>query len=667
MRREKRFALLIIVGLISISTNTYGYVEEWQEIGNLILITNGGGEKAAYCSYIAQYLRDIGIEVEVRYKEPIEFPQSLLIDRDFDLGILEFNARYSAFGRNIFPRYVSPDMRDIYNEGAFLNFFGLDKEIPYYNTSEIMLNQGISITDLETRQLHYYEWQELVIDKIVPILPIFTADSNEAMWKNVLNFDIAWGICDSLPYMSFDGLHEGQTNISEFNIAGNNWKNLNPLLINDQTSYFISNLINEPIIQFGSNLIPSITGLVENWTFVDDYHYKFVLRDNIFWSPSYNITLRNASSEPLSLIPNEELMTGLKNGEFSNGTNQQLKAKDAVFTYLLFSHPDITANAFYHEWISDIYVDPADDLAFHIHIDGIPYTPEIEDYVDFWSYLPENILPEFYLNSSSSVESYTLGGVKCKGIYPEIVDTPQWKSYSSSAFGVGKFMLDYSIKNSKTVLTKNPNWFGVGAIDGSTGMTLFVDKINIFIIPDKSAQLSYFESGNLDWIDLTDVKPYQIKQFQLNSSYWVQSTPIPRMSFMFFNLDSPIIGGIKNLEYLTEEGKENYTRGTAIRKAICYAIDREEINQVIHEGEFQLVHSVILPYIEYYYYDNITKYKYDLDSSFEWLEAAGYGPTASNNNFKSALIVVTVFLVFLGLVPTVSLVSFIRKRKIRKS
>ena len=54
MRREKRFALLIIVGLISISTNTYSYVEEWQEIGNLILITNGGGEKAAYCSYIAQ-------------------------------------------------------------------------------------------------------------------------------------------------------------------------------------------------------------------------------------------------------------------------------------------------------------------------------------------------------------------------------------------------------------------------------------------------------------------------------------------------------------------------------------------------------------------------------------------------------------------------------------
>ncbi len=93
---------------------------------------------------------------------------------------------------------------------------------------------------------------------------------------------------------------------------------------------------------------------------------------------------------------------------------------------------------------------------------------------------------------------------------------------------------------------------------------------------------------------------------------------------MFINMRRPFIGGVDNFEYLTVTGKEEYTIGTAVRKAICYAVDRDEINQVIHDGEYLLSHSVIYPYTAYYYYNDIIKYNRDLGAAVEWLAAAGY-------------------------------------------
>jgi ABC-type transport system substrate-binding protein len=670
MRRDKWFAL-ILVFVFTFSLSNTGYSQFPEDIGNLVLKTNGGGTRPDYGLYIAQYLRNIGFTVEVKIEEWIDFLGTWPISTEFDLGIVEFNTRYMSYGRNMFPRLVSgssPDMREVFTEDGLMNIFGLDSEIPYCNASEIMQQEGVSITNLEERQQHYYEWQNLMMDRIVPILPLYSAQSHEVVWANTLGYNASWGLSDSLPYMSFDGLHEGQTNLTEFNIADFNWLELNPLFINDAASALITNLVMEPIVQFSPDFIPTTSGLVENWTKVDDHHYKFVLRDNIFWNPSYNITERNASSVPLSSIPIGELMLGLKNGEYSNSTNQQITAKDAVFTYLLWSNPDISLSTIYYEWISDIYVDPIDELAFHIHIDGNPETPESDPYVDMWSRLPAKILPEFFLNSTNVTETYSAGGVKCTGLYPDIVETPQWQYFTTSAFGCGKFMMNYYIRNSTSVLTKNPNWFGIGAITGSAGMDIFVNRIIIEVIPDKTVEISNFESGNLDWIVLINIYPIQINQILTNPNFLVQSLVIARMSFLFFNLDRPLIGGVKNHEYLEVEGKENYTKGVAIRKAINYAIDREEMNIVLHDGEFQITHSVLFPYTEYYYYNDIIKYNYDLDSAFEWLEAAGLYFTSEGFPGRGGLIFLYTML---GLIPTIfvivttsNIVSNIKKKRI---
>ncbi|MHA1551395.1 MAG: ABC transporter substrate-binding protein [Candidatus Heimdallarchaeaceae archaeon] len=605
------FTLLILSSLLAMSAfNAQTSQAAVEPLANLVFKTNGGGVRPDYGLYIAQYLREIGIEVEVKVEEWTVFIGTLLLTRDFDMGIVGL----SGGG-------ASPDMFDVYGSEGSLNMFGIDKEIPYGNESENMQIEGVTIVDLEERQQHYYDWQQLMMDKIVPMLPLYAPRSYVATWANTIGYVGRWGVIDSLPYMEYDGLHEGQESLTEFSLADANWRDLNPLQTDDTSSSFIYGLMAESIVGWSPDLAPLKTSLVTDWEQIDEFHYKFNMRDDVYWNPSYNVTGRDASSDPLDPATTP-LMEGLKDGEVSDGTNQAVTAKDAVFTYLAWANSIVSESPSYHNWISACYVDESDPLSFHIEIDGNPGTPEIEQYVDFWARLPWEILPEFFLNSSSTEVSYTSGNADCTGFYDGILDTAPWVYYSTSAFGCGKYMLDYYIRSSVTVLQASPFWNGIGIIDG-TEQDLDIETFNVRVIPDLSAELAEFKAGKLDFVGLTSF-PSERKQMQADTRFEVQSFLSASFSFMFYNLRRPFVGGTDNWVYLTETGKEEYTKGIAVRKAMNYAIDRDEINQVIHDGEYLLSHSIIYPFTAYYYYNDIVKYNRDLSAAVEWLAAAGY-------------------------------------------
>ncbi len=609
------FTLFILSSLLAMSAfNANNSQAAVEPLANLVFKTNGGGVRPDYGLYIAQYLREIGIEVEVKVEEWTVFIGTLLLTRDFDLGVVGLAGGGS-----------SPDMYDCYGADGSLNMYGITKEMPYGNKSENMQIEGVTIVDLEQRQQHYYDWQQLMMDKIVPMLPLFAPRSYVATWANTLGYDGRWGIIDSLPYIEYDGLHEGQDSLTEFSVADANWRDLNPLQTDDTSSSFIFGLMAESIVGWSPDLAPLKTSLVTDWEQIDEFHFKFTMRDKVFWNPSYNVTGRDASSAALDPATTQ-LMNGLKDevGEdrFSDGENQQVTAKDAVFTYLAWANSIVSESPSYHNWISAAYVDPVDELSFHIEIDGNPLTPEIEQYVDFWARLPWEILPEFFLNSSDPTVSYTSGGAECTGFYTGILDSDAWVYYSTSAFGCGKYMLDYYIKNSVTVLQASPFWMGIGIIDG-TEQDLDIETFNVRVIPDISAELAEFKAGKLDWTGLTAF-PSERKQMQADPRFEVQSFLTASFTFMFMNLRRPFVGGVDNFEYLTAPGKQEYTKGCAVRKAINYAVDRDEINQVIHDGEYLISHSVIYPFTAYYYYNDIIKYNRDLDAAVEWLTAAGY-------------------------------------------
>ncbi|MCG3222244.1 MAG: hypothetical protein H7641_12770, partial [Candidatus Heimdallarchaeota archaeon] len=516
-----------------------------------------------------------------------------------------------------------PDWQHYYKEGGFFtSLFGLTYDIPYCNLNEWMLERGIEIMDFAERQQLYYDWQQLMMDKIIPIVPLFSNPNYEAIWSNTFGFDGRWGIADCLPYMSYEGFHEGQVSLEELNIE-TDWIELNPLyrptwgLQFDYDNTRVLDLIHEPMIQWSPEQLPIKTGLINDWIKIDDNHLKFFLRDNIYWNPSYNITNRNAGSDPLDTITTGELMTGLKNSEYSDGSNQQVTAKDAVFTLLTFANPNVSYVPGYMEVFSDIYVDPLDPLAFHLHIDLYPETPKLEPYADFWMRLMERIMPEFFLNSTNPAVTYSLGGVKTVGLYDGIWNTPQWLAYSTSTFGCGKYMLDY-FTNSITVFQRSPYWFGVGALDGTSGLTPFVQTINAHIISDSSVELAEFKAGNLDWMFLNQF-PVDRRIMEEDSRFSIFKSLSPNFNYMAFNLRSPYIGGEWNYIFNPDETKEGYTLACSIRKAICYAIDKEEINEELYDGEKIIAHSLFYPYTQYYYYDDIIKYERDLEAAYDWL------------------------------------------------
>ncbi len=645
-KKTALFAILIISSLTVVSFYNATTINAAQEpFANLVFKTYGGGRWADVALYIAQYLRDIGVDIEIKMLEWSIFIGELVASHDYDLGIVGIQGGGA-----------SPDSRSIFTEAGSLNLFGLTRDLPYGNLSETMQTEGISITDLEVRQQHYYDWQVLMMDKVLPFLPLYSYRTYIATWATVEGYDIRWGVYDSLPYMSITGAHEGQEDITEWNEADLMWVEFNPLLSDDGPSSNIWTLSSEPVIQFSPDLAPVKTGLVYDWDQIDDFHYKFYMRDGVFWNPSYNVTERTSSSTALADVPTGDLMVGLQ-GEYSDGTNQQVTAKDAVFTYAAWNNGNVSEDLTYHDWISNCYVDPADDLAFHIEIDANPATPEKELYVDFWTQVPYNILPEFYLNSTTwdTYKTYTAGGYPNWGLHSDMITTPEWRGYSESIFGCGKFMLDYYVKHSVTVLQKSPYWFGVGAIDGTEGMDFPIETWNVRVIPDQTAELAEFKAGKLDIFNFGGAFDSERKQMQADPRFTVQTRIGSFYDFVFFNLNRPFVGGADNFVWLTEPGKEEYTKGVAVRKAMCYAIDREEINQVVGAGEWFVAHTTIQPFTAYYYFDDIEpKYSRDLGLAHEWLTAAGYVVV-----FETPLPILAI----LAAIGAVSIIELYRRRK----
>ncbi|MHA1420177.1 MAG: ABC transporter substrate-binding protein [Candidatus Heimdallarchaeaceae archaeon] len=578
---------------------------------NLVLRVNGGGNCPDYGLLIAQNLREIGIEVEIKVEPWVGFNYfDPLFSDEFDMTLSEFSD------------LKTQDMRNFYTEEGNLNLFHLKKSIPYQNESEAMQNEAVTTTDCEERQIIYYDWQILFMDNILPLLPLFSPRQYMATWQNTLGFDSRWDLADSLPYMEFDGFHEGQESLSEINVAYANWRDLNLLKTDDTSSSFMYSLMAEPVIGWSPDLSPLKTSLVTDWKQVDDSHFSLNMRDNVYWNPSFNITDRNASSKPLDPVITP-LLTGLKNGEVSNGTNQHVTAKDAVFTYLAWTNSIVSESSFHYNWISNAYCDPVDELIFHIEIDGDPLTPELEPYVDFWSSLHQYILPEFFLNSSDPTVSYTSSGVECTGFYDGILDTDPWVAYSNSAFGCGKYLLDYYIKNSVTVLQASPYWMGIGAIDG-TEQDLDIETLNVRVIPGIYEELAEFNAGRLDLTDLS-MFPAKRKQMQADPRFEVQSYWDPGFKFLAFNMKRANIGGSDNSVWINGTELGNYTKACAVRKAICYAIDRGEMNQVIHDGECFIAHRPMLNFYGFYGMNVFPIiYNYDLELAWDWMEAAGY-------------------------------------------
>ncbi len=638
--KKKVIVTFVIASLLLFSTvSTISTLKGDDYFFKLKIIAIGGDPN--YISWVMDYLGPIKIDtdgyVEVSMYDWLGY---LKKREDWDMAIFYIREPNSQ------------DMRKYFTEHGRYNIFGLNSEIPYNLGSEVYQFAAMNSTDKEERDQILWSWQILLMDKILPVLPLFSPQYFESIWENTEGYEERWGFSDSLPYVSFNGLHEGQESLIEFNIGKGRWGNVNPLFAymssRTSTEKLIVDLVFTPLLQWSPYLEPLKTGIIEDWTKINNNHYSFQIRENIFWNPSYDITSRNSTSDPLSFIPEGELLQGLR-GEHSNGTNQQVSAKDAVFTLLAYSNNEISKESDEYEWFSNCYIDSLDDLVFHLILNDDSLVFKEEYYSDFWKFLSVPLLPEFFLNSSNLYNYYTNGNQSYVGLYPEIIDTPEWKIFDKSAFGCGKYMLDYKFQHELTVLQKSPFWFEIGAIDGTT-QTCDIKRINIHSFVDVNLIFQEFKEGVLDYFDFFVDDEWR-EEIQADSRYELLSYPRDYMYFLAFNLDRPYIGGEDNNIWLDEPGKTDYTKALAVRKAICNAINLTHINKKFLDNEYLRNHNPN-PYInDFIGLPFPIQYDGNLSVAKEWMEAAGYSfdiiTLKANSNIVIAVLCVVLISIFI--------------------
>ncbi len=573
-------------------------------------LVHGGGVKTDYFNLLQQQLDRIGINLNIRYVDWSTFVYELIIYRDFDICYVGLQGGDA-----------DPDFTGVYDENGSLNLFGYDTSMDWDDElgtgkNEWYMKEGRNIMppNSEERIQHYYDWQNHLMDNILPILPTFTPYSFEAIWSQLKGYNYSDGILQSWGKMSWETQHPGQKSTSEIVIIDAEWTDFNPVYQDDSSSIFITSATTDPLIWYDSDL--SVwPHLAKSFTHINDTHVRIEIREGIKWAdiPSWGFT------------------------------DEFLDARDVYFTLFCWNN-FISSDKGVYEWLEDMVI--IDDYTLDIYIDGDSSTPENEPDVQYLPRLAIRILPEHFLNQTQNYDGTT----------PDVTH-PSWNNYSYHGYGTGLFELTSYMGGVETILTVRPDCWRLNTSltsdptldweqrfgDFSGGLS----QLRIRYIPDEQTSLLEFEAGK---VDIKKILRIEERREEYDIGFDIQKSITQRFSFVAFNIrqERGILG---NRE--PAPGNQLLTIGLAIRKAICHAINREEINQIIHNGEYHIFNTPIHPALGIWCNPDIIVYDYNLIKAKTFMEIAGYDipgftTLASNNLYSLTIIFAAAVLVLIN-------------------
>ncbi|NHJ87459.1 MAG: hypothetical protein FK734_18505, partial [Asgard group archaeon] len=548
-RRCSLISVILMLIIISsfVPSDRFIPVKTIDPFFTLVAKTNDSGARPDYLNFMKQQLAQIGINVDVIIQDWATFVGELIAFRDFDLCYVALTGGG-----------LDPDMTGIYNENGSLNLFGYNTDMDYDVTlgtgiNEWYMREGnlIMPPDSEERIQHYWEWEQYLMDKICPMLPAFAPQSYAAYWSNLIGFNFNDKILQSWGKMYWDGSHTGQTSTDELVTTDAAWSDLNPLFQADDPSSSISNAVMDPLIWYDADL--SVwPHLAESYTMINATHLRITCRQGIKWD-----------IDPDGIF-----------------TNEYLDIRDVYFTFYIWSHVSNDQQEF--QWIKDMEI--LDQWTLDIFIDGDPSTQANDPYAPFLPSISLRILPEHYLNQTQLPD----------GVTPDI-SHPSWNKFATNCFGTGLFEISDFTEGVETILslrtdcwwldetiTSDPdlNWenrFGFDTTWDANGM----DTWRVRILTDYPTIMLEFEAGYVDIMGLT-YDADQINEYLLDPNFNIQSGTQSSLGFFGYNMREV-------RDYIGDSSpcadNPTITKGLAIRKAISYAIDREEINDVIHSGD----------------------------------------------------------------------------------
>ncbi|NPE09842.1 MAG: hypothetical protein GNW80_16300 [Asgard group archaeon] len=558
--------------------------ESIEPIFTLVAKTNGGGVRPDYLHFLKQHLARIGIYVDIIVQDWPTFVGELITFRDFDICYVELEGKG-----------IDPDFTGVYNENGSLNLFGYhtsmdwDEELKT-GINEWYIKQGTLMMPSysEERVQHYWAWQQYFMDKICPMAPAYSPKEYVTHWSQLNNYDFASGLLQSWGKMDWIQPHEGQVSTDEVVIADAAWSDLNPLFLEDSSSSFISDACLDPLIWYDHDNI-MYPHLAKSYEMINETQIRITVRQGIKWGDD----------------PGDQF------------TNEYLDIKDVYFT--LYSLKYLSNKQQQYNWINNMQI--LDQWTMDIFIDGDPSTPEKEQYAPFLSSLNTQIIPEHFLNQTHLSD----------GVTPDITH-PSWNTFATNCFGTGLFEISNFTEGVETLLAVKPdswrldpvvtidpalNWterFGFGTDwDG-------MHNIRIRIIPDQQTQLLEFEAGKIDLLPIT-WDPDKRDEYIADPDFAIQSDTTYSFSFFGFNMREvrPIIGNRAPAPL-----DPTVSIGLCVRKAIVYALDRFEINNVIHRGEYSICDNPIYPKLGLWNNPNIICYNFSIDKARYYMTIAGY-------------------------------------------
>jgi peptide/nickel transport system substrate-binding protein len=192
----------------------------------------------------------------------------------------------------------------------------------------------------------------------------------------------------------------------------------------------------------------------------------------------------------------------------------------------------------------------------------------------------------------------------------------------------GPFMLKQLAANEKTVITRNPYWFGVD----SKGQRLpYLEELVFLVVPDQNTAALKFEAGDVDGLD--NVKPEDYKRYEDNQqkgNYKLYSLgPALNTNMFWFNLNRvrEAKPGKKVGQPYVDPVKYAWFSNKVFRKAVSEAVDRDAMIKSVLFGDGVKNWSTSTPGNKIWYTPDAPGADFNPEDSKKLLASLGYKDT----------------------------------------
>jgi peptide/nickel transport system substrate-binding protein len=189
----------------------------------------------------------------------------------------------------------------------------------------------------------------------------------------------------------------------------------------------------------------------------------------------------------------------------------------------------------------------------------------------------------------------------------------------------GPFKLKEYVAGEKTVITRNPYWYGVDA----QGQRLpYLDEVVWVIVPDMNTAALKFQAGDVDGLD--NVKPEDYKGYaadQQKGNYTLYDLgPGLNTNFFWFNLNKvrEAKPGKKLGDSQVDPVKYRWFSNPDFRRAVSMAVDREPLIKSVFFGDAVKDWSTMTPGNKKFYTGYASPYDYNPAEAKKLLAKAGF-------------------------------------------